>query len=66
MSLWKVDDAATRQWMGALYEARLVSRAGTAEAVQEASRRILRERREKGQSVHPATWGGFIATGRWD
>ncbi len=65
MSLWSVEDQATRVWMHALYEGRLLKGFGTAEAVREASLRALRDRREKGQSTHPFFWGAFIAAGDW-
>jgi len=65
MSLWPVEDESARQWMRALYEARLVSGLGTAEAVREASLTVLRKRRERGLSTHPFYWAGFVAAGDW-
>jgi len=65
MSLWIVEDHATRQWMSALYEHRLVRKLGTADAVREASLVTLRQRRAKGISTHPLYWAGFVATGDW-
>ncbi len=65
MSLWTVEDQATRQWMSALYENRLVRKLGTADAVREASLTMLRQRRAKGVSTHPLYWAGFVATGDW-
>jgi CHAT domain-containing protein len=65
MGLWKVDDAATQAWMRELYRARLTDRLQTAEAVREADHTILRTRRARGLSVHPAFWASFIATGDW-
>ncbi len=64
MSLWAVDDQATRTWMGALYRARLERRLTTAEAVRAAALEVLRQRRARGFS-HPFAWGGFVATGDW-
>jgi CHAT domain-containing protein/tetratricopeptide (TPR) repeat protein len=64
MSLWRVDDEATREWMGALYRGRLGG-LSTAEAVRNASRTMIRERRQKGKSTHPYYWGGFVAEGDW-
>ncbi|MFC2171564.1 tetratricopeptide repeat protein [Acidobacteriota bacterium] len=66
MSLWPVEDKATREWMKALYEARLVHRMDTAEAVRDASLKMLKHRREKNQSTHPFYWGGFVAAGDWN
>jgi CHAT domain-containing protein/Tfp pilus assembly protein PilF len=65
MSLWAVEDEATRAWMDALYAARLQDRLGTAQAVRSASLAILRERRAHGESTHPFYWGGFVAAGNW-
>ena len=65
MSLWSVDDQATRAWMHALYEGRLNRKLDTADAVREASLATLRERRTRGQSTHPFYWAAFIAAGDW-
>ena len=65
MSLWAVEDESARQWMTALYEARLSRRLDTAESVREASLAALRERRKKGLSTHPFYWAGFVAAGDW-
>ena len=65
MSLWTVEDQATRQWMSALYENRLVRELGTADAVREASLTMLRQRRAKGVSTHPLYWAAFVAAGDW-
>jgi CHAT domain-containing protein/tetratricopeptide (TPR) repeat protein len=64
-SLWAVDDEASRRWMRALYERRLVGGLSTAESVREASLALLRERRAVGQSTHPFFWAGFVAAGDW-
>jgi CHAT domain-containing protein/tetratricopeptide (TPR) repeat protein len=65
MSLWSVDDQSTRQWMAALYRARLVERRSTAEAVTDASRALLRARRARGATTHPFYWAAFVAAGDW-
>ncbi|HKQ56991.1 MAG TPA: CHAT domain-containing protein [Candidatus Eisenbacteria bacterium] len=65
MSLWSVDDEATRVWMNALYKARLDRKRDTAESVREASLEILRHRRKVGTSSHPFYWGAFVAAGDW-
>lgn len=65
MSLWRVDDLATRRWMQRLYEARLRDGLGAAEAVRRAAKSVLEERRAMGRGTRPATWGAFIATGDW-
>jgi CHAT domain-containing protein/tetratricopeptide (TPR) repeat protein len=65
MSLWPVDDQATRVWMRALYEGRLQKRLSTAEAMHNASLSVLRERRARQQSTHPFYWAAFVAAGDW-
>jgi len=65
MSLWSVQDRATRQWMEALYQARFGEHLDTADAVREASLTFIRERRARGQSTHPFYWAGFVAAGDW-
>jgi len=64
MSLWKVDDESTREWMRYLYEARLRGMT-TAESVQNASLAMLKLRRSRGKSTNPYTWGAFVAAGDW-
>ncbi len=64
MSLWSVGDESTREWMKALYEARLGGGLGTAEAVREASLSMLRKARQRG-CAHPFTWAAFVAAGDW-
>jgi CHAT domain-containing protein len=51
--------------MRALYEGRLEKGLDTASAVREASLTLLRERRKRGLSTHPAYWAGFVAAGDW-
>jgi CHAT domain-containing protein len=65
MSLWSVDDQATRLWMRALYEGRLQKHLTTADAMQQASLSVLRARRARGQSTNPFYWAGFVAAGDW-
>ena len=65
MSLWSVDDQATRAWMRALYEGRFQRKLSTADAVHEASLSTLRDRRAKGLSTHPFYWAAFVAAGDW-
>lgn len=65
MSLWSVDDDAAREWMVALYRARLEDGLSTAEAVRRAGLDVLAARRLRGLSVHPASWAAFVATGDW-
>ncbi len=65
MSLWPVDDEATRAWMGALYRARLVEHLDTVASVREAGLNVLKARRAAGQSTHPFYWAAFVAAGDW-
>lgn len=65
MSLWPVDDEATRRFMQALYRARFLDGRTTDESVHAASLQILRERRARGRSDHPFYWAPFVASGAW-
>jgi CHAT domain-containing protein len=65
MSLWSVEDEATREWMRALYINRLERKLSTADAVHQASVTVLRARRAAKQSTHPFFWAGFVAAGDW-
>lgn len=65
MSLWPVDDAATRRFMSRLYRARFAEGLNTATALREATRRELAHRRSNGLSDHPFHWAGFVAEGSW-
>jgi CHAT domain-containing protein len=65
MSLWSVEDQATRDWMRALYEGRLRKTLSTVDAVREASLHLIHQRRTKHLSTHPFYWGGFVAAGAW-
>ncbi len=66
MSLWSVEDEATRAWMKSLYEARIEQHKGTAAAIQQASRSLLKEHRRQGESTHPFYWAAFVGAGRWE
>jgi CHAT domain-containing protein/tetratricopeptide (TPR) repeat protein len=65
LSLWSVEDRATRQWMRRLYAARLERGMSTSTAVQQACLETLRERRARHESTHPSTWGAFVSIGDW-
>ena len=65
MSLWSIDDQATRLWMHALYEGRLQKHLSTADAMHQASLSVLHARRLRGQSTNPFYWAGFVAAGDW-
>jgi CHAT domain-containing protein len=63
MSLWPVDDRATREWMTALYHGRLVRHLDSADAVRHAGLSVLQARREAGESTHPFYWAAFVGAG---
>ncbi|MEZ4384959.1 MAG: CHAT domain-containing protein [Nannocystaceae bacterium] len=60
MSLWKVDDAATRDLMVAYYK-NLSKGTGRGEALREAQRSLLGD----GARRHPYYWAAFIPSGAW-
>lgn len=64
-SLWPVDDAATGEWMRALYAARIEQGLDTAASLNAAQRSVLAARRARGDSVHPYYWAAFVASGDW-
>ena len=65
MSLWAVEDGATRAWMEALYRARLGDYLETPDAMRQASLALIRERKAQGLSTHPFYWAAFVAAGDW-
>ena len=64
LSLWKVQDESTREWMLTLYGARL-SGASTVDAMRRANLEVIERRRARGESTSPYFWGAFVATGDW-
>lgn len=60
MSLWKVDDEATRDLMIDFYK-RLVAGEGRSEALRQAQRGLLGRASHK----HPYFWASFIPSGDW-
>ncbi|WP_437805814.1 tetratricopeptide repeat protein [Sorangium sp. So ce1078] len=58
MSLWRVDDAATRELMEAYY-ARLRAGAGRSEAMREVQLAML----QRPERAHPYHWASFIVSG---
>jgi CHAT domain-containing protein/tetratricopeptide (TPR) repeat protein len=61
-SRWPVFDESAREWMDALYRARLCTTSAGA-AVQAACRAVLDARRAEGRSTDPFHWAAFAATG---
>ena len=65
LSLWSIDDLATRDWMRDLYAARFGRGLTTIESIRHASLEALARRRRQGDD-NPALWAGFVATGKWN
>ncbi|HET9951702.1 MAG TPA: CHAT domain-containing tetratricopeptide repeat protein [Candidatus Eisenbacteria bacterium] len=65
MSLWAVDDESARQWMTALYEARIRGGMEAPDAVANADLSVLRWRRAHARSADPFYWAAFVAAGDW-
>ena len=65
MSLWPVSDAASADWMLALYRARLQQHATTIDAVRTADLALIKQRRDAGLDPAPYYWAAFVATGDW-
>ncbi|MDZ4806299.1 MAG: CHAT domain-containing protein, partial [Candidatus Eisenbacteria bacterium] len=63
-SRWAIEDDATRDWMTALYAARIQGETDAARAIALASRQVLSDRRNSGRSTHPFYWAAFSASGR--
>jgi CHAT domain-containing protein len=59
LSLWNVDDDATRDLMTAYYEA-LARGAGRSAAM-----RMAQQRLQKGRWSHPYYWAAFVVSGDW-
>jgi CHAT domain-containing protein len=59
-----VSDVPARDWIHNLYASR-TSGATSAQAVREATLKMLQARRKAGVSTHPSAWGAFIASGDW-
>ena len=63
-SQWAVEDAATAEWMRALYRVRTGGEARAAAALQATNREILNERRRTKRTTHPFYWAAFAASGQ--
>ncbi|MFN8587615.1 MAG: CHAT domain-containing tetratricopeptide repeat protein [Candidatus Eisenbacteria bacterium] len=63
MSLWPVDDLATRDWMRAYYEARATRGMGIAASVRAAQLARLAALRAARLPAPPSAWAGFIGLG---
>ncbi|MBK8232811.1 MAG: CHAT domain-containing protein [Candidatus Eisenbacteria bacterium] len=65
MSLWSIEDTATRAWMEHLYRARFTQERDIPASVAAASLAILADRRAAGRTDHPFYWAAFLASGNW-
>ena len=65
MSLWPVSDAASADWMLALYRERLQHHATTIDAVGAADLALIKQRRDMGLDPAPYYWAAFVAAGDW-
>jgi hypothetical protein len=61
MSLWKVDDAATRHLMVEYYQQLLTAKTSRAEALRKVQEAMLQHQ----QWQHPFFWASFIPSGAW-
>ncbi|MDC3952976.1 CHAT domain-containing protein [Polyangium jinanense] len=61
MSLWQVDDEATRDLMTSYYQKLFREGKGRAEAMRESQIRLL----ERPEYSHPYFWASFIVSGAW-
>ena len=66
MALWPVDDEVSGEFMRNLYAERFGRGATTADAVWNASRKLLKDRQAAGKSTHPWYWAGFVGSGGWE
>jgi CHAT domain-containing protein len=66
MTLWPVDDNASRRFMHELYNQRLGEHANTADAMWHATFKMLEAQRSSHASTHPWYWAGFVASGSWE
>jgi CHAT domain-containing protein len=65
VTLWPIDDAAARVWVRELYRKRFEQGLPTDEAVDGATRALLRKLRDRDVPPLPYLWGNFIAVGDW-
>jgi CHAT domain-containing protein/Flp pilus assembly protein TadD len=60
LSLWKVDDEGTKDWMVAYYR-RLLQKEGRGQALRQTQLQML----SSGSYQHPYYWAAFIPSGDW-
>ena len=64
-SLWRVDDASTRELMRRFYLGLWSGKLGKAAALRAAQLEILQRNRKRRGKPLPRTWGGFVLSGDW-
>lgn len=62
MSLWAIDDRATREWMRHYYASRLTAHMSVAASVRAADRARIATLRAAHLPLAPAAWAGFVAS----
>jgi CHAT domain-containing protein/Tfp pilus assembly protein PilF len=62
LSLWRVPDDSTREWMSLVY-GELARHPSASAALRNAARTWLREERRAGGATDPLVWGAFVASG---
>ena len=65
LSLWPVEDQATREWMSALYRGRFLEGRSTISAVSSAYLSQIDALRARGRDPHPGLWASFVSSGAW-
>jgi CHAT domain-containing protein len=59
-----VSDVPTQEWIRNLYSSRIAG-SSSADAVRNATLKMIAARRKAKVSSHPHSWGAFIASGDW-
>jgi CHAT domain-containing protein len=62
LSLWRVPDDSTRDWMSLVY-GEMSRRKSAPAALRSAAQRWLRDQRRAGAATDPIVWGAFVASG---
>ena len=65
MTLWPVDDEATRAWMLMLYRSRLYDKLDTPASSRAAALAVLTSRGRNRKTTHPFYWAAFVGAGDW-